>query len=484
MKKNTNFYYSLFLILLGFSASAQTPPIFPNPDFDVLHDAVISGTVTTDEGARPLPGIVARLSRVGSPNVPVSFALTDPNGNYSLSGKSGVEYIVEFVYPSSGFSAASGNPSDPFTAVEGQQGTAYNLELTRAANTITNCGVTPNRRTSWEEQLSLPKPTPLQPAAQLTKVEVFTSSSVHHPTVDIISTTPTTVQRLEIGAALLVEGPAAFENESQTYKLFASSPASRNITMGAEERLTYYNISSANTSNTVLESIPAAYLGAGTLDFNLFADAHALQGTTGGNVATLVETNATAGVCVTYTYDSDPLPVKLISFSAKTGTEDNVTLRWSTSEEVDALQFEIQHSTDSRKWETLGTENAANASYSNYQFRHHNPVDGVNYYRLKNIDIDGSFEFSHIVSVRVNREISGGKIYPNPAPANTDLYFDLPGIEIAEVGIYDLSGRWVNSQKLSQTANTIRTNNLNEGLYILKITDTNGKSIRKTLVIR
>jgi len=97
-----------------------------------------------------------------------------------------------------------------------------------------------------------------------------------------------------------------------------------------------------------------------------------------------------------------PLPVELISFRGKS-TLEGTLLTWQTATEKNNEGFEIEHSIDGRTWDNIGFTygNGTSNELNSYEFIHELPVSGINYYRLKQIDFDGQFEYSHIVNVEL-----------------------------------------------------------------------------------
>ena len=111
---------------------------------------------------------------------------------------------------------------------------------------------------------------------------------------------------------------------------------------------------------------------------------------------------------------SAPLPVTLISFDAvKEGLTSLLT--WTTSAEMSSDRFEIERSLDAKSWNKLGEIAAAvNSNVKmRYDFTDETPASGTNYYRLKMIDLDGTFAYSRIRSVNFP-EFAWAKLFPNP----------------------------------------------------------------------
>ncbi|MEO6220867.1 MAG: T9SS type A sorting domain-containing protein, partial [Ginsengibacter sp.] len=111
-----------------------------------------------------------------------------------------------------------------------------------------------------------------------------------------------------------------------------------------------------------------------------------------------------------------------------------------------------------------------------------NPVIGLNYYRLRIVDIDNSAKYSLIKSVK-NSLLRNFTIYPNPVKNKLLVNIEAGTTDKAEISITDIDGRNVyrSSLNLFQGANTIPVNisNLAQGSYFMKIQMTDGSFIKK-----
>lgn len=116
------------------------------------------------------------------------------------------------------------------------------------------------------------------------------------------------------------------------------------------------------------------------------------------------------------------LPIKLLSFNA-TFYNNHVVLDWSTASEIDNDYFTIEISSDGVNFEILNIVNGAGNSNSvlNYETIDNNPLEGTSYYRLKQTDYDGKFEYSSLVAVKVHKEVisQAMNVYPNPVLNNS-----------------------------------------------------------------
>lgn len=165
------------------------------------------------------------------------------------------------------------------------------------------------------------------------------------------------------------------------------------------------------------------------------------------------------------------LPVELTSFAAK-NTNNHVALSWTTASELNNDYFSVETSTDGRTFTAIDEVIGAGTTQvaQSYSFTHKTPANGVNYYRLKQVDFDGAFEYSNIVSARVEKE---GTVIINPSAAVSQIQVEvLTDIaENATIGIYDMMGRTVLMTNFdgALTQKVIDIAGLNKGHYIVRV---------------
>jgi hypothetical protein len=166
-----------------------------------------------------------------------------------------------------------------------------------------------------------------------------------------------------------------------------------------------------------------------------------------------------------------PLPVTLMSFTA-TARENAAELKWVTSEETNSDRFEIQRSIDGKVWKTIGSLQAQGESKvrKTYAFVDHQPeVDANNLFRLKMIDLDGTFAFSAVRSVRFESKLESS-IYPNPV--NNELTLKVTSWkQVKAIRIDNLAGMSVYNSGPVESGK-VDVSKLDSGIYILRITHT------------
>ena len=163
---------------------------------------------------------------------------------------------------------------------------------------------------------------------------------------------------------------------------------------------------------------------------------------------------------------TNTLPVTLLNFSGEVNAKQNL-LHWSTASEQNNTGFEVQRSNDGHSFNKVGFVNtkAANGNSNlkiNYDFSDIGFAASANYYRLKQIDKDGKFNYSNIVVLNENVVANGSiEVYPNPAKNILNVKFTSANNRNATILIADVSGKIVLNK-------TININN-DEGLIQLDI---------------
>ncbi|MBK6913958.1 MAG: T9SS type A sorting domain-containing protein [Ignavibacteriales bacterium] len=171
------------------------------------------------------------------------------------------------------------------------------------------------------------------------------------------------------------------------------------------------------------------------------------------------------------------VPVELASFTATTDNQV-VNLNWSTATELNNSGFEIQKVNQNSIWIPIGfiNGNGTTTNKNDYNFIDQNPLAGINKYRLKQIDFDGSFEYSVEVEVEiVPQKYILNQNYPNPFNPETKINFSISKEEFVKVRVFNSLGEEVEvlfSGQLNAGSHTLSFNGENyaSGLYILKLT--------------
>jgi len=142
------------------------------------------------------------------------------------------------------------------------------------------------------------------------------------------------------------------------------------------------------------------------------------------------------------------LPVELINLRAVAAELGNL-IQWETASERNNDFFNVERSTNSRDWETIARIEGSGDSDQvvNYQFLDDKPLPGRVFYRLKQVDFDGAFEYSYIISVTTGAipQFHVLSIYPNPTSDNIKLLYVSDNEDPVWYQILDPLGRQINS---------------------------------------
>lgn len=228
------------------------------------------------------------------------------------------------------------------------------------------------------------------------------------------------------------------------------------------------------------------------------ATARGTQGNTTDDFSDVSITGAVSSVSVTYANNvnnptagnrsfsignmnwSGVLPVKWVSFSGKKQVNGSILLKWITENEVNTDKFTVERSKDGLHYTGLADQPALGGSNRNtYVFADAAPGNGNTFYRIKQSDLDGRFEYSNIVLIKENNAGNDPVLFPNPAGGFINLV--LPGnVQLKQVQVADAAGRIL--IRSADGKNRLNVSRLTPGLYILLTEDSGGEVYRKTFI--
>ena len=161
------------------------------------------------------------------------------------------------------------------------------------------------------------------------------------------------------------------------------------------------------------------------------------------------------------------LPLNLLSFDAYKN-KTNVQLSWKTTNEINTSYFMVQRSTNGSTFNNIGSVQAVNTSGNNeYSFTDESPVNGINYYRLQMVDIDGRTTYSFIIKIAFGNT-SELKVFPNPAK-NIITVNGLQNKGVIKIIAAD--GKLIRQIVVASNTSNIDISALAKGLYILQYND-------------
>jgi photosystem II stability/assembly factor-like uncharacterized protein len=186
------------------------------------------------------------------------------------------------------------------------------------------------------------------------------------------------------------------------------------------------------------------------------------------------------------------VPVELISFNSSVSGNE-VTLKWITATELNNSGFEIEKRSSSGDWQKIGFVAGSGTTTENrsYIFTDNALDPGTYYYRLKQIDYDGSFEYSDEIEIEVAVpfEFALEQNYPNPFNPTTKIKYSVPNDVLVNIAVYNVLG-----EKVADLVNTIQktgnyeinfnANELATGLYLYRMEAGQFVSVKKMLLLK
>ena len=193
-----------------------------------------------------------------------------------------------------------------------------------------------------------------------------------------------------------------------------------------------------------------------------------------------------------YYFSDQPIPVELTNFSANTNN-GLVVLNWATATETNNQGFEVQRRTAETEYSSIGfvEGHGTTTETHNYSFTDRNAQAGVTYYRLKQVDYDGTFEYSPVVEVNIAAPLAFNleQNYPNPFNPSTNIVYSIPENGNVRLSVYNVVGEevalLVNETKAAGNY-TIEFNasNLPSGVYLYKLQAANSVQTRKMMLLK
>lgn len=231
-------------------------------------------------------------------------------------------------------------------------------------------------------------------------------------------------------------------------ELSGKNPATLNIA-----RTTASTVSASNGSNTEFKTPVISSMGA---DIKVFTATF-----TGSGSFFLVDGNVS-------------LPVTIADFKGKLNDHRQTILTWLTVAEQKFSHFDIEHSRTGSGFTRIGKADPKSTSsqQTNYEFVHSDPVPGLNYYRLKQVDKDGEYEYSRIISVNLIASKVDPVVYPVPAKDQIHVDFRKKmSAGVFEIFTADMKFVQRGMIKEGSQAITIKLNQLIKGIYLVRYSD-------------
>jgi hypothetical protein len=187
------------------------------------------------------------------------------------------------------------------------------------------------------------------------------------------------------------------------------------------------------------------------------------------------------------------VPVEMTSFTANVTNERNVILNWSTATETNNHMFEIERRAETGEYFTIGFVNGAGTTTEpqNYTYTDQTVETGKYFYRLKQLDFDGRYEYSDEVEVDVNGPLTFNleQNYPNPFNPSTSINYSVPEAGNIRLSVYNTVGEAVAVlvDGFSQSGIfevSFDASNLPSGVYLYKLQSANSVQTKKMMLLK
>lgn len=194
------------------------------------------------------------------------------------------------------------------------------------------------------------------------------------------------------------------------------------------------------------------------------------------------DSNGGNNYTATFSVTSTTLPVTLTAFNAKATSNRMAQLDWTTASERNNAHFDVERSQDMQSFVRIGrvTGRGTTAARQTYQFTDEVPAAGINYYRLRQVDHDGTFSYSPVraVTLRPNGELT---LLGNPVSDQVRVAGLEPG---ATLELVDLTGQQRRQQAANEPDAHIDVRELPAGTYLLRVVEPTGVQTKRVLVTR
>ncbi|WP_192820840.1 T9SS type A sorting domain-containing protein [Rufibacter sp. LB8] len=324
------------------------------------------------------------------------------------------------------------------------------------------------------------------------KFEAINAEGFKNGAVDNFSYTLTAAQFAQL-TTIKVQAKASTTVGVVSFKAQTCEPAplviSGPVLVQAKSQATYSVISGKESAN-YRWTVPAGWeivRGQGTKSVTLLASEQP------GEVKVEENGQTRAGAMMVESYSLPPatLPVTFTSFTA-TAQENQVKLAWATASEKDNKEFVLERSQDAKNYNAVGTVagNGTKTTPTAYATADANAPAGLVYYRLKQVDFNGDYEYSKVISVKALGKkastLAVSNVYPNPFQQELTIKVELSADAQVTVSFLNLAGQEVFTQKVKATAgtNTSQINGLDtltNGIYFLKISAGNQTSVQRVV---
>jgi len=187
------------------------------------------------------------------------------------------------------------------------------------------------------------------------------------------------------------------------------------------------------------------------------------------------------------------VPVELTSFTGNVNNLGQVVLNWETATEINNQGFEIERRTESSEFRTIGfiEGHGSTTETQSYVYTDATAENGINYYRLKQIDYNGTYEYSDEVEVDVNGPLTFDltQNYPNPFNPTTNIKYSVPETGNIKLSVYNTVGEEVailvdGFSESGFFEVSFNASGMPSGVYLYKLQSANSVQTKKMMLLK
>lgn len=271
-----------------------------------------------------------------------------------------------------------------------------------------------------------------------------------------------------------------------------------NGTSSVSVTLSWYSPTSPAPRSCGITSLPD--LAVARWDGTMWKD-HGNGGTTGTTASGTIKTSGVVTAFSPFTLSSklgggtNPLPIELIYFTA-VPRDNYVELEWKTATQLNNDYFIVERSVNGVDWQQLVMVKGAGTTYVPMEYLEidPNPVIGMNYYRLKQVDFDGTYSYSQIVAVEFKKQVAASNgeavIFPNPLGQNEVLNIQFPAwYTQALVVMRDMMGKEIFSKVIVFEENNLLyaiplDKEIPSGIYLITASSNRNVLFSKKVIVK
>jgi Metallo-peptidase family M12/Secretion system C-terminal sorting domain len=189
-----------------------------------------------------------------------------------------------------------------------------------------------------------------------------------------------------------------------------------------------------------------------------------------------------------FTIAPNPVPVKWLDFTGQKERNNTVKLNWNVNE-IDNHLYVVERSLDGERFSSIGEVAASTASGNNhsYSFTDVRPFASKNYYRIKQVDKNGGYSYSKVITITIDGSIGSWVVYPNPTTEKVNLFCN-SNYNNMQIQIFDAIGKLVFTQTKEKAVKgevvTVSLSNLARGIYSIKLQANNAETTTKKIIVQ